>query len=231
MSVKFDIYFSGVVLTGSDPVLVRQKVGQMCKANDALLDKLFSGKAVRLKSGVDQETAIKYRLSFRKMGASIDIKAVDQPSSVPKKIREPLVKSVFNAPDDEPVKKSTFVEKKVLANNVVGKSVFSAGSDTLSNKANFDSSSPSTVDASKSLKPGEKNLEYEQGFLTMEVPDVNFDLSPPGVTIDQAIEADASPIEIITPLELNPANSGSLKDCVQEESVQALPDIDHLELV
>ncbi len=76
---RFDIYFSGKVLPDNELETVKQKVGALFNANAAVLDQLFSGKAVKIKKSVDMDTAIKYRVKFRDIGAIVEIR----PSSVP----------------------------------------------------------------------------------------------------------------------------------------------------
>ncbi len=73
----YDIYFSGQIMDGKDPLEVRQLVSGMFKADQEQLDRLFSGNSIRIKSSVDEETATKYRVAFRNAGALLEI----QPSS------------------------------------------------------------------------------------------------------------------------------------------------------
>lgn len=89
----FDIFFSGQILQDQDIDQVKQAVAKIFKADDAMLERLFSGTPVRVKSGVDQETAIKYRVTFRQAGAVIDIKptegSVEPSASAANTSREP----------------------------------------------------------------------------------------------------------------------------------------------
>ncbi len=73
----FDVYFSGKVLEGQEMEAVRHAVADIFKADSAMVERLFSGTPVRIKAGVDQETAIKYRVTFRQAGAIVDIKPTD----------------------------------------------------------------------------------------------------------------------------------------------------------
>lgn len=70
----FDIYFSGKILPDNDLENVKQQVGKVFKANESMLEQLFSGKAVKIKKAVDMDTAIKYRVKFREIGAIVDIR-------------------------------------------------------------------------------------------------------------------------------------------------------------
>jgi len=61
----FDLYFSGKISKGEELEQVRLKVSRIFSADNETLDRLFSGKPVRIKSGVDQDTAIRYRVALR----------------------------------------------------------------------------------------------------------------------------------------------------------------------
>jgi len=71
---SYDIYFSGKLLPGSEPDQARQAVARIFAADQAMLERLFSGTPIRVKSAVDQETAIKYRVAFREAGALVEIR-------------------------------------------------------------------------------------------------------------------------------------------------------------
>lgn len=73
-SQPFDIIFSGQLIEGNNLDEVKKRIEKLFKADSGLLDRLFSGKPVIIKSGVDDETATKYRVAFRKAGALIEIK-------------------------------------------------------------------------------------------------------------------------------------------------------------
>ncbi len=74
----YDIYFSGQIMDGQDPAETRIQVGKLFKADQKQLEKLFSGTPIRIRSGVDEDTATKYRVTLRKVGALVEIK----PSSI-----------------------------------------------------------------------------------------------------------------------------------------------------
>ncbi|MCB1903250.1 MAG: hypothetical protein KDI18_03945 [Gammaproteobacteria bacterium] len=76
----FDLYFSGKTTGAEEAEQVRLKVGKIFGADYETLDRLFSGRPVRIKSGVDQETAIRYRVALRDAGALLDIKPHTAPS-------------------------------------------------------------------------------------------------------------------------------------------------------
>jgi hypothetical protein len=73
-NILYDLYFSGKIIGQNDPEQVRLKVGRIFGVDSQTLDRLFSGKPVRIKAAVDQETAIRYRVALRDAGALLDIK-------------------------------------------------------------------------------------------------------------------------------------------------------------
>lgn len=89
MSQRYNIYYTGQVLEGHAQADVREKLRKLFKADDATLDKLFSGKSQLLKRECDKETALKYKQAMEKAGARPIIKSAEQkappvePSSPP----------------------------------------------------------------------------------------------------------------------------------------------------
>jgi len=77
----YDVYFSGEIIDGNDPLETRRQVGNIFKIGQEQLEQLFSGKAVRIKSHVDEETASKYRVAFRNAGALIEIRSSQSEAS------------------------------------------------------------------------------------------------------------------------------------------------------
>ena len=69
MDPQYDIYFAWEMLDGHEPAAVRAGLGKLFKADDATLDKLFSGKRLLIKRGCDKATALKYKQAMEKAGA------------------------------------------------------------------------------------------------------------------------------------------------------------------
>jgi hypothetical protein len=69
MSGRFDVLFAGELLEGCDPATVRLNLGRLFKADEATLDKLFSGKPQILKRDADAATAHKYQQALENAGA------------------------------------------------------------------------------------------------------------------------------------------------------------------
>ena len=69
----FDVYFLGEMLPDADPGEVRTAVARLFKVEGEKVDRLFSGKPLRVKQGIDAEAASRYRATFRDAGALLQI--------------------------------------------------------------------------------------------------------------------------------------------------------------
>lgn len=69
MDPLYDVCFAGEILQGQDLDTVKLKFAKLFKADDATVDKLFSGKTQLLKRGCDRETALKYKKAVEQAGA------------------------------------------------------------------------------------------------------------------------------------------------------------------
>ncbi len=78
MSERYDIYFSGQITNGQQPDQVKQNISRISGTHGAALERLFAGQPVRIKRGVDQDTAVKYRVAFRNAGALLEIRPAPQ---------------------------------------------------------------------------------------------------------------------------------------------------------
>ena len=74
-SERFDILFAGECLDGHEEAVVRTAVARLFRADDATLDRLFSGRRQRIKRGVDAATARRYAEAMAAAGA----RAIVQP--------------------------------------------------------------------------------------------------------------------------------------------------------
>jgi hypothetical protein len=83
------VYFAGELLEGQPLASVREKLGKLFKADEATLDKLFSGKAQLLKRDCDEATALKYQQAMELAGARPIVKANQAPESPATAVTEP----------------------------------------------------------------------------------------------------------------------------------------------
>ena len=99
MDAQYDIYFAGEVIEGHDPTAVRAALGKLFKADEATLDKLFSGRLLAIKRGCDEATALKYKQAMERAGATAVIRAADAPEPTSPPTQEPAEKKPASAAD------------------------------------------------------------------------------------------------------------------------------------
>jgi hypothetical protein len=81
MSQLYDIFFAAQLVDGFDEADVRDNLAKLFKANDATLEKLFSGKPQLIKRGIDKAGALKYKAALQNAGAIALVRA--QPGAAP----------------------------------------------------------------------------------------------------------------------------------------------------
>ncbi len=69
MEERYNVYFAGQLMAGFDARVVRDKLAKIFNADQATLDKLFSGKAQLIKRDCDAATAEKYKQALERAGA------------------------------------------------------------------------------------------------------------------------------------------------------------------
>jgi hypothetical protein len=75
MEERYNVYFAGQVMAGFDTRTVRDKLAKIFNADQATLDKLFSGKAQLIKRDCDAATAAKFKQALERAGAIPIIKS------------------------------------------------------------------------------------------------------------------------------------------------------------
>jgi hypothetical protein len=75
MEERYNVYFAGQVMAGSDAQAVRARLAKIFNADEATLDKLFSGTAQLIKRDCDAATAAKYQQALERAGAIPVIKS------------------------------------------------------------------------------------------------------------------------------------------------------------
>jgi hypothetical protein len=236
----FDVYFSGVLIKDRDPAEVKRKVGTVFKLQGEKLDRLFSGRPIPIKKGVDMDRAIKFRVTFRDAGALVDIVPAGEPPPLPKPVQPSPPK------EQTGIASADTTQVSGALSLVDGPMEFVADTDTpsiavpeyeLSSAQGFDLS-----DCKPSIEPA-------------KIPDISsLDMEKPGATLDESLdpdplEIDTSALELDKPgtilieesppeapdidtanLSMTPANQGSLEDCQTPVEATPIPNIDHLNM-
>ncbi len=205
-SQTYDIYFSGQIMDGKDPAETRQQVGKLFKVDQKKLERLFSGTPVRIKNGVDEETAAKYRVAFRKAGALVEIKA------------------------------SNLTAESIEANNNTDQAGSSELTLLPPNSGSLIDCAPKITPQQLpdinhlSVAPAGSLIDCAPEITPQPLPDIeHLSVASLGAILDESSKPE--PLEIDTEdLDLNPANTGTLEDCKKEVEPYPIPDIRHLDL-
>ncbi|MES9850977.1 MAG: hypothetical protein ABW170_04010 [Candidatus Thiodiazotropha sp. L084R] len=236
----YDVYFSGALLKDSDPEKVKRKIGAMFKLEGDRLERLFSGKPMPIKRGVDMDRAIKYRVAFRDAGGLVDIVPTGQPAPTPKPPApaRPQQTQTENSVAADKTQPLTLADGPLEVPQEPPHKEIIAPDYPLSSNDGFDLS-----DCTVEPPP-------------QEIPDIStLDLTKPGSQLDEtaepepleidttALELDSSdddlddqtppepPVIDTHSLSLSAANQGSLEDCQTPVEAAPIPNLDHLKIV
>lgn len=234
--LNFDIYFAGKLLPDADPQAVRQALGGLFKLQGKALDKLFSGKPVRVKSSVDVETANRYRKAFRNAGALVDIVAEGQQPAAANTPSAPAM-AQETTPDTEPVSSSTAPSVSTEASAAPpatepGMSLLPPRTGTLKDcQPTIQAKVIPDISWMELDVPGTELAEQSASEpAAVQVPDLDLSAPNTGTLEDCVAEKPAQPIPDISQMSAAPPNTGSLEDCVARKPAQPIPDISHLSI-
>ncbi|MDA1074164.1 MAG: hypothetical protein O3A63_05295 [Proteobacteria bacterium] len=71
MEEQFRLLFKGEVVEGQHKAVVKKRLAQILKLDDAGLERLFSGATITVKKQVDRATAARYQQAFKQSGAQL----------------------------------------------------------------------------------------------------------------------------------------------------------------
>lgn len=238
----FDIYFSGEIVKGHDLTQVKPQLGKLFKVNPQQLERLFSGKPVRIKAGIDKETATKYYAAIHKIGAVIEVRPCAPPSAPPSTAQPPTAPPPAaaatkprTAPPPRQQQAAEEKEEEAAATITIPASM-SASADygtleELPGDRIHTVRPPQKIPSFQVAPPRTGSLEEfapeEESF---DLPDLSaLPLAPEGSLLDQTPPAPAATIDT-SKLSAAPANSGSLEEYAEKEIPLPLPDISQLKL-
>lgn len=75
----FDLVFSGELIEGHDADGVRRNLQTLFRSDEAAIARLFSGKPVIIKKGLDEASAARYQAALRKAGARCELRSAANP--------------------------------------------------------------------------------------------------------------------------------------------------------
>ncbi len=225
---KYDIFFSGAIMEGRDQNEVRNKIGALFKADAAQLERLFSGTPVKIKSEVDMETAIKYRVNFREAGALIDIKPA---TAHAQEVTKPTA------------------DTSADGSEAVSPPPATKAAETPPTTETLTALPPKTgslIDCAPHIRPAElpdiSGISLSETGTTLDdtppPPDAKFDTSdlsvtPAGTGSLEDCQLIKEPVEIpdISGLTASEPGTGTLEDCYQEKKPVEIPDISAMKII
>jgi hypothetical protein len=83
VSLEFSIVFKGRLLAGFSPEAVKANLTRFLKADSAQVTRMFSGKPVALKKGLDESMARHYLKQLRSLGLDAGLERMYPPRKVP----------------------------------------------------------------------------------------------------------------------------------------------------
>lgn len=227
----FDIYFFGQVIPGNELADVKAALMQKFKLNESKIDLLFSGKGVLIKANINVEQASKYRESFRSAGAIVDIVPTGQKPTAPKIDTTPKPQGLRLMPlgvDLGPGRpEQTNLNPKISEPSDLKLSPVSPMPEAEPPiPLHFDTSAM-TLGAAEQGSLEDCAMEKPPVL----IPDIStISLSAPGTNMDSGSTPAAAVIPTTSHLNMMPANTGSLADCVLEKPPVVIPDISQMQL-
>jgi hypothetical protein len=252
----YDVYFSGALLKTADPAETKRKIGAMFKLEGDKLERLFSGKPVPIKRGVDMEQAVRFRVAFRDAGALVDIVPNGQPAPDPASRPTPPQRPAAPTAAPTPIEPAAQPALAASAPPHADDSGLSLADGPLPEPAPADAPPMPVPDYGLSA-PEEFNLsDCATPVEAAPLPDISaLDLDKAGAMLDESPEP--APLEIDTEalmlddpgtplveeeavspppidtdqLTLSAANEGTLEGFQKAVEPAPLPNIDHLDLL
>lgn len=248
----YDVYFSGATLKDADPAEVKRRIGAMFKLEGSKLDRLFSGKPVPIKRGVDMDRAVKFRVAFRDAGALVDIVPEGQPAPDPTTRATPPQRPTTPPPGAPAQPRATSPEPPATPATDSGMTLAEGPLPPAD-----DAGSPDIPVPDYALSaPQDFNLsDCAPAVEPAPIPDISsLDLDREGVVLDESpepepLEIDTEALELDEPgttlveskpfapppididqLSMSEPNEGSLEGYQQAVEPAPLPDTSHLQL-
>lgn len=259
METLYNVYYAGEVLEGQDPGAVRENIARLFKADEATLEKLFSGKLQLLKRDCDRARALQYKQAMERAGAQAIIRAAQQPASADDQpqSRAEKIAAVANAAEHSQYRPTGAAPEPPPAPPEEGLHLWPVGADLLrpeERPASVDApvqTAQWTVDKAPerlSAPPSPAPPPPDTGHLELDdagamipslasqppapEPDTSaLDLSPVGTDFSDCAVDDQTALEVdLSGLELAPGGSDVLEEQYRRRDDVAPPSTDHLSL-
>ncbi len=113
MSEQYRLIYSGEVVEGQHPAVVKKRLAAVLKLDDERMDVLFSGKPVVVKKAIDQRNAARYQEVFNQAGARLRVLPLDE-SAAPGQPQAPASPPTSAAPPTPTTQTTSEAELNIL---------------------------------------------------------------------------------------------------------------------
>ncbi len=251
MSDAYRLVFSGEVIEGQHPAVVRKRLAAVLKLADDKMDVLFSGKAVVVKKAADESTAARYQQAFQKAGARLRVLPAEGDEAMPAPAAAPQSPAAETSAQTSDAAAPASADSDGLSVLPVGTPVLEEDERAQVAAVDIDTSHISVqgtvFDTGDGLDEADAveapNVDHltiaelgtELGFAErMEVVvaevDANFDLAALGALMAEPGEA-AEPPPGAAAADFDVAEPGADLDQQKKDTPPAAPDTGHLKLV
>ncbi|BFM12747.1 hypothetical protein R50072_29000 [Simiduia litorea] len=226
---RFDIVFRGDIAPGQVLPQVKQRLATLFKRELAQIEPLFSGAPVALKKDVDQLSAEKYKKVLAQAGALVEIReagTLKAPAVRPRPAAQPAP-ATKEAPSDAAAHP---------AQETAGLSLVPVGGFLLTEAERKQVQEPiaPVAQVDFELRPLEGSLVDENEIERMapvQVAEVAFDISEPGVELVDAQYKDVVEAVVVADLDVDLAPAGSDLGQLPKEPAPPAPDTSGIRLV
>ena len=227
MDEKYRLIFRGEILEGQHRAVVKRRLAEALKLDEARLEALFSGRSVVLKRNVDRKTAARYQAVFKEAGGRLRVKA-----------EQPQADGAAAAADAKPgpAPPPTAPPDKPGAAGLRGTAAWNA--DIQAPDFKVQTSYFATPEAPRAeieapefplAEVGARISEPTPGDQAPAMADVSFDLAEVGADLI------TEHVEVVTadigPLDFDLAEAGADLGPVSRREPAAAPDVSHLVLI
>ena len=257
MSDTYNIYFAGEVLPDHVDADVRSRIGKLFNANDATLDKLFSGKRQLIKRDCDKDTALKYKQAMERAGAKPIItragespatedtsSASPDPAPKPESAADRIAAVAAGKDPDQPDAPASLTLEPAGADVLrpeERKADTAADIDT--SGLSVDSSAERLSDAPPPPPPAPDTSHMSMGEVGDTIPNLDsgvtaappdttaIELTPEGTDFSDLASEDVAALDLdLSAIELAPEGSDVLDDTHRTKASVSPPSTDHLSL-
>lgn len=231
---QYDLFFSGQLIDGFYEDFVKADIKTLFKANDAYVEKLFSGQEQLIKRQVDKATAIKFQQAFKKAGAKLVVKlhspqaaaSTKTKSTAPAAASKPLEQQPLPKTNPAPALATKPAEAGSPHFQLTSNAVSGENNDTLIEHHQPDISAPEAIPAWDIAEVGAQ-LAEPKPVASLDVDTSALSLAETGATLTQQSGFE-EPAPVINTDAISLAEAGSDIETLDDKPPPVRVDTSHL---